>query len=188
MGRVMVVGQPGSGKSTFARALSARTGLPLVHLDRLHWGPGWVERPQEERLHLMRAAEAGERWIIEGNYASTWEGRAARADLLVWLDRPVGLRLRRVTLRLARHLGRSRPDLPEGCPERIGRNTLDFYHYIWATRRSGRESIARLAATAPCRVVRLTSDGEAAAFLDQGAGDRRAPGPPRPGLQPGEGA
>ena len=70
MRRVMVVGQPGSGKSTLARALGAATGLPVVHLDRLHWMAGWTERPRAERDRLMAEAEAGERWIIEGNYSA----------------------------------------------------------------------------------------------------------------------
>lgn len=42
MRRVMIVGHPGSGKSTLARAMGERTGLPVVHIDQIHWRPGWV--------------------------------------------------------------------------------------------------------------------------------------------------
>ena len=45
MKRVMIVGQPGAGKSTIARQIGQRTGLPVVHIDKIHWMPGWVERP-----------------------------------------------------------------------------------------------------------------------------------------------
>jgi adenylate kinase family enzyme len=164
MRRVMIVGQPGSGKSTLARAMGERTGLPVVHIDRIHWLPGWVERSREEKMRLFREAEAREAWIFEGGHSATWDSRLARADLLVWLDRPVGLRLWRVVSRALRHLGRTRPDLPEGCPERL-RNLPEFLGFIWRTRAGARDRIARLAAGAPCQVVQLRSDREVEAFL-----------------------
>jgi adenylate kinase family enzyme len=162
----MVVGQPGSGKSTFARALGLRTGLPVVHIDQIHWQAGWVERSRAEKTRLCREVEAGERWIFEGGHSATWPERVARADLLVWLDRPVGLRLWRVLWRTLAGLGRTRPDLPEGCPEQL-RSLPEFIRFIWTTRRSARAGLARLAESAPpsCHVVRLRSDREAARFL-----------------------
>ena len=163
--RVMVVGQPGAGKSTFARALAARTGLPVIHIDNIPWQPGWVERPRAEKTRLCHEVDAREAWIFEGGHSATWASRAARADLLVWLDRPLGLRLWRVLARLARHWHRTRPDLPEGCPERL-RNLPAFVRFIWRSRRTSREAMARLAAAAPCPVVRLASDREVAAFLE----------------------
>ena len=66
MRRVMVVGGPGSGKSTFARALSAKTGLPVFHMDLIHWLPGWVERPSAEKSRLTKKVHAKEAWIFEG--------------------------------------------------------------------------------------------------------------------------
>ena len=176
MQRVMIVGQPGAGKSRLARALGERTGLPVVHIDRIHWQPGWVERTRAEKTRLCREVEAGERWIFEGGHSATWAERVARADLLVWLDRPVGLRLWRVLRRTLTGLGRTRLDLPEGCPEQL-RNLPEFVRFIWATRRSARARLARLAeeATPGCRVVRLRSDREVARFLETvGEGDRPA--------------
>lgn len=84
----MIVGQPGSGKSSLARALGERTGLPVVHIDKIHWQPGWIERSREEKTRLCREAEAGKRWIFEGGHSLTWPSRLARAEMLVWLDRP----------------------------------------------------------------------------------------------------
>ena len=166
MRRVMIVGQPGSGKSTLARALGQRTGLPVVHIDRIHWQAGWIERNREEKTRFCRAVEAGERWIFEGGHSATWAERMARADLLIWLDRPVALRLWRVLRRTLTGLGRTRPDLPEGCPEQL-RNLPEFVRFIWRTRHSARARLARLADSAPpgCRVVRLRSDQDAAQFL-----------------------
>ena len=164
MQRVMIMGQPGSGKSTLARALGARTGLPVVHIDLIHWQAGWVERSREEKTRLCRQVEARDAWIFEGGHSATWDERVARVDLLVWLDRPVGLRLWRVLGRSWRNYGRTRPDLPDGCPEQL-RTLPEFIGFIWRTRRSARDRMARLARSAPCEVVHLLSDREVSAFL-----------------------
>jgi adenylate kinase family enzyme len=164
MRRVMIVGQPGSGKSTLARALGARTGLPVVYIDHIHWQANWIERTHEEKTRLCREVEAREAWIFEGGHAATWPTRVARADLLIWLDRPVGLRMQRVVIRCLRHLGRTRPDLPDGCPETL-RAMPAFVRFIWRTRQTARERMERLAAEASCTVVRLRSDQEVAELL-----------------------
>ncbi len=164
MRRVMIVGQPGSGKSTLARAVGAHTGLPVVHIDHIHWQAGWIERRREEKTRLCREAEAAEAWIFEGGHSATWATRVARADLLVWLDRPVGLRLWRVVVRCLRHLGQTRPDLPEGCPETL-RAMPEFLRFIWRTRHTARERLERLAGEATCPVARLRSDRDVAQFL-----------------------
>ena len=165
MQRIMIVGQPGSGKSTLARELGRRTGLPVVHIDHIHWMPGWVERPRDEKTRLCLEAEARERWIFEGGHSATWASRLARADLLIWLDLPLALRFRRVLGRTLRWHGQTRPDLPEGCPEGLGRETLAFWRFIWRTRHSARDGIARLVAGSAKPVVRLQSPAEVARFL-----------------------
>ncbi len=64
--RIAVVGISGSGKSTFAKALAARTGLPLLSGDQLDWLPHWGVRPDAELSALHAEWIAGPRWIIEG--------------------------------------------------------------------------------------------------------------------------
>ncbi|NUB46057.1 AAA family ATPase [Fertoebacter nigrum] len=166
MRRVMIVGQPGSGKSTLARALGARTGLPVVHMDHIHWQPGWVERTAAQKDRLCAEVEAREEWIFEGGHSRSYANRVARADLLIWVDVPVALRLWRVTRRTLTGLGKSRPDLPSACPERL-RNLPGFWRFIWATRHSSRARIARLVQGAPpeLRVVHLRSLADVRAFL-----------------------
>jgi adenylate kinase family enzyme len=166
--RIMIVGQPGSGKSTLAAALGEITDLPVVHIDRIHWQFGWVERDKAEKTRLCREVEQQSRWIFEGGHSATWSSRVARADILVWLDRPVGLRLWRVLRRAIVGLGQTRPDMAEGCPERL-RSLPEFIRYIWVTRNSASLKIASLAAAAPkkCRVVRLCSDKDVTLFLAQ---------------------
>ncbi|HEX8580076.1 MAG TPA: topology modulation protein [Allosphingosinicella sp.] len=166
MHRIMIIGQPGSGKSTLARTLGDLTGLPVIHIDKIHWRPGWVERSKAEKTRLCREVEQQSRWIFEGGHSATWASRVARADMLIVLDRPVGLRLWRVVHRAFTGLGKTRPDMAEGCPERL-RSLPEFIRYIWMTRHLNRRKMYALAATAPqgCEVVHLRSDDEVKLFL-----------------------
>jgi adenylate kinase family enzyme len=177
----MIVGQPGAGKSTFARALGAATGLPVVHMDMIHWQPGWVERGREEKDRLTRLVHARDAWIFEGGHSRTWPERLARADTLIWLDVPLPRRLYRVARRTVTGLGRSRPDLPESCPERLDRGFLEFLGYIWRTRRTARTKIGAIFAAPPAhlRLYRLRTPVETraciAALEDQRVGTGFSP-------------
>lgn len=109
MQRVMIIGQPGSGKSALAREMGKHTGLPVVHIDTIHWQPGWVERSADEKTRLCREVEACDQWIFEGGHSANWDNRIARADLLVWIDRSSALRFWRVLLRTLIQRGSPRP-------------------------------------------------------------------------------
>ncbi|MBM7067304.1 DNA topology modulation protein FlaR [Actibacterium sp. 188UL27-1] len=135
MKRVMIIGQPGSGKSTLARMLGERTGLPVRHIDLIHWKSGWVERSRNEKHAMAHEVHMQDRWIFEGNMSATYPERIARADTCIWLDIPLWLRLWRVAKRTVAHYGQVRPDLPDGCPEQF---SAEFYHFIWTTRKTGR--------------------------------------------------
>jgi adenylate kinase family enzyme len=95
--RVVVTGMAGAGKSTFSRALSAKTGLPVICLDLHSWNPGWVRTPEDEFREKQRALLAGEKWIVDGNVAL--DLRFERADTLVFLDTPWWICARRAFVR-----------------------------------------------------------------------------------------
>jgi adenylate kinase family enzyme len=195
MQRVMIVGQPGSGKSTFARALGERTGLPVVHIDKIHWQPGWVERSRDEKDRLTREVHARETWIFEGGHSRTWPERIARADTLIWLDVPLPRRLWRVLRRAVTGYGRTRPDMQDDCPEQLGGTFVDLLRFMWRTRRSGRMKIQAIFDAPPPHLAlhRARTLGEAralAAALAAGAtaeahrgGSGRGPSPDA--LEPG---
>lgn len=106
--KIIIVGCPGSGKSTFARALSTITGLPLYHLDLLNWNPDKTTVPKEifrQRLHDVVQRES---WIIDGNYNSTMEIRLQACDTVVFLDYPVDVCMEGIQSRF----GKPREDMP----------------------------------------------------------------------------
>ena len=167
MRRIMILGQPGSGKSTLARALGAKTGLPVVHIDHIHWRPGWVERSRDDKTRLCHEVEARDAWIFEGGHSATWANRLERAEMVIWIDLPVGLRLWRGIWRTLVWCGRARPDLPDGCIEGFHAETLPFWRFIWRTRHSAGDRIARFMAATPegKAVVHLRSRAEVARFV-----------------------
>ncbi|MGB3245294.1 MAG: AAA family ATPase [Sulfitobacter sp.] len=166
MKRVMIVGGAGSGKSTLARWLGAQTGLPVYYMDHIQWMPDWQPRPRAQRREMALEVEALESWIFEGGFSETYNNRAVRADTLIWLDLPVGLRLWRVTRRLFQYWGKRRPDMAEGCVEKLHGESIKFYLWIWNTRVSHRLRLQRLLADhgPGLRVVHLRSPAEVSDF------------------------
>ena len=106
--RVIVIGCPGSGKSTVSRALHNKTGIPLYHLDMMYWNAD--KTTVEKSVFLERLSDVLEKdeWIIDGNYSSTMELRMVACDTVIFLDYPLdvcldGIRERR---------GKPRSDMP----------------------------------------------------------------------------
>ena len=165
--RVLVDGMMGSGKSTFARELAARTGLPVIHLDVHHWNPGWVRPSDPEWRERQRALLAGKAWIIDGNDNETLALRLERAETVVFLDIPWWLCAGRTFVRgLRKPVG----EMPAGCEDSVTRRLRDEWGgvvRIWRNRRSepeyARSEISRHGSHTTAHV--LGSPREARAFL-----------------------
>jgi adenylate kinase family enzyme len=126
MQRVLVIGSGGAGKSTLARALGDRLGLEVIYLDVYFWKPGWVETPADEWQGVVERLLARSSWVMDGNYGGTMAVRFEAADTIIFLDISRWVCLWRVLVRMLRYRGRTRPDLPEGCPE-----GFDWEFYKW---------------------------------------------------------
>jgi adenylate kinase family enzyme len=88
MKRVLVIGSPGGGKTTLSRELGKLLDLPVYHLDKLFWKPGWALSDDESFRALQRELVSKPRWIIDGNYDRTLDVRLPHADTVIHLDFP----------------------------------------------------------------------------------------------------
>lgn len=164
MKRVLIIGSGGAGKSTLARRLGEKTGIEVVHLDRLYWKPGWVKTGKEEWFEIVRDAIGKESWIMDGNFGGTFEMRAEAADTIILLDMPRLVCIYRIFKRWIMYRDRSRPDMAPGCPEKVD---WEFFMWVWGyPKRSKPEKEHLLNRVAnEKRIVRLRSNEEIREFL-----------------------
>ena len=108
MQRIIVIGCPGSGKSTFSRVLHQKTGIPLYHLDMMHWNADKTTVEKSVFLERLSAVLEKNEWIIDGNYSSTMELRMMACDTVIFLDLPLGVCLAGIQERR----GKPRSDMP----------------------------------------------------------------------------
>jgi adenylate kinase family enzyme len=111
--RIHVTGNAGAGKTTLARELGKLLRSPVIHLDRIVWQSGWTKVPMAEKEELLRRISEPPNWLIEGVSGIIRQ----RADFVVFLDTPRRVCLLRCMKRNWRYLFRSRPELPDDCPE-----------------------------------------------------------------------
>jgi adenylate kinase family enzyme len=141
MQRILVIGSPGAGKSTLARRIAKCLGLPLIHLDREYFGPAWATPTKPEWRERVKALAARPAWVMDGNYASTFDIRVPRATTIIWLDLPRWRCLGSVLWRVARNYGRARSDLGPACAERFD---WSFMRWIWSYPNKMRPQTARM--------------------------------------------
>ena len=165
MKRIMIIGSCGAGKSTLAKKIHDITQLPLIHLDKEYWQPGWVEPAPELWQQKNKELIQREQWIIDGNYGSSMTERIQRADTIVDLHVPSWKALYRVLKRVRRYKGQARPDMAADCQERIN---LAFLHYVLMFNLSRKpQNLKRLQAHAQGKTIyTLKSDREVSQFLE----------------------
>ena len=108
MKKVIVIGCPGSGKTTFAEKLRKATGLPLYYLDAIWHKPDKTHILREEFDQKIKEIFASSQWIIDGNYARTIEMRLKECDTVFLFDLPTEICIQGATERI----GKGRYDLP----------------------------------------------------------------------------
>lgn len=137
--KIAIIGYSGSGKSTLAQKLGERYECEVLHLDRLHWLPGWKERENgESNAILSEFMDAQDNWVIDGNYSSLcYQRRMEEATEIIYLEFPMGICLYRALKRYHLHRGKSRDSMTEGCEEKIDRE------FLWWILHEGRDKAHR---------------------------------------------
>ncbi len=108
MKKVIIIGCPGSGKSTFARSLQEKTGLPLYYLDMLKWNSDKTTVSREVFLERLNNVLSKNEWIIDGNYSGSMDLRMSECDTVFFLDYDLDTCLSGIKERMGKH----RPDMP----------------------------------------------------------------------------
>lgn len=141
MERITIIGCGGAGKSTLARQLGEKLNIPVVHLDRLFWKPGWVQVTQEEFDAALQVELEKDKWIMDGNFDRTLPERIKHCDTIIYLDFSRTVCLMSVLKRVLTSYGKVRPDMGEGCPERVD---FEFLKWVWNFNKNKREKNYRL--------------------------------------------
>lgn len=146
MARILVIGSNGAGKSTFARRLAEKTGLPLIHLDQIHWRGHWERRPAEEFEAIVLSEVQKSSWIIDGNNIKSLYQRLPFADTVFWFEFSPMACFFNIVKRVRTYHGNVRPDMPDQCVENL---SFKFFRYAWKFNRVNRERIISLLAENP---------------------------------------
>lgn len=167
--KLSVIGYSGSGKSTLAARFGGMMGVPVLHLDKVQFLPGWQERDLEEAREMVKEfldQNQSGGWAIDGNYSKFhYERRMEESDLILFMNFPRRVCLVQALCRNWKYRGKSRESIADGCDEKMD---LEFLQWIlWKGRnKARREGYARLMEQYPDKVIELRSHRQAKRCMD----------------------
>ncbi|HKM71834.1 MAG TPA: hypothetical protein VJX94_17545 [Stellaceae bacterium] len=163
MERILILGCAGAGKSVLARKMAAALSLPVIHLDRHYWRPGWIEPDESTWTAQIRNLVQQRTWIMDGNFSGTLPMRLTAADTVIYLDLPTWVCILRVLLRTATWFGRVRRDeFAPGCRERLN---WAFLKDTWRYRRDYRPRVIAAMSNFSGRLLMLSGPKDVNTFL-----------------------
>lgn len=144
MKRILIIGNAGSGKTTFAKALAEKTQLPLIHLDKLFWCGEWEHLSRDEFDAALQIELEKSEWIIDGNFSRTIPHRLKYCDTVIYFDLPTITCLWGSTVRVVKNYGKSRDDMGGNCPEYFDKQKVSLYKAIFSFNRTHRKKYRKL--------------------------------------------
>lgn len=152
--KIAVLGYSGSGKSTLAGKLGARFQLDVLHFDAVQFLPGWEIRPEADKRKITQDfLDTHDSWVIDGNYSKLFYARRMmEADIIILLLFNRFSCLRRVIRRYITYKGATRPDMGEGCCEKLDWEFIRWILYDQRTR-PVKKRYAQLCAEYPEKVI-----------------------------------
>lgn len=170
MERILIIGNAGAGKSTFARQLATQRKLPLIHLDKLYWKGDWEHLSQEEFDRALQDELEKPQWIIDGNFNRTIPHRLKYCDTVFYLDFPVILCLWGITVRVVKNYGRTRADMGGNCAEYFDSNKPALYKNVLGFNKAHRAEYYNLLSGSGANVIVFKSRRQIRNYLEKGNG------------------
>lgn len=165
--KIEIYGYSGSGKSTLAHDLGAKLGLPVLHMDTVHFLPGWQVREMDEKRRMIEEFMKNSDWVIDGNYTNLfYRERMEQADRIIFMNFNRLICLRRVLRRYRENRGRARTSMAEGCNEKIDAEFIRWVLWGSRTRRARRRNAA-VAREYAAKTTILRNQRELNAFRQQ---------------------
>lgn len=162
MKKIIVIGCPGSGKSTFSKALHDKTGIPLFHLDMMFWNADKTTVEKSVFRQRLSNTIQKDEWIIDGNYGATIELRLQACDTVFFLDYPLDVCLEGVKARR----GKIRTDMP--WVEAENEENKEFIEFIKNYNSASRPGVMELLNKYSYKKINIfKSRSEADKFLNQ---------------------
>ena len=163
--KIMVIGYSGSGKSTLARKLAEKHGIPVMHLDAVHFSAGWRERSAEEKLcDVENFLNENNSWVIDGTYTKLfYDRRTEEADMIIMLLFNRFTCLKRAYRRYKKYKGLTRPDMAEGCDEKFDAEFASWILY-GGRKKKTRDRYKELAEKYPDKTVIINNQRQLTRF------------------------
>lgn len=166
MQRILLIGNAGAGKTTFAKQLAQKLHLPLVHLDKLYWRGDWEHLSRDEFDAILQSELEKPQWIIDGNFNRTIAHRLQYCDTVFYFDFPTITCLAGITKRALTNLGKARPDMGGNCMEHFDSQKISLYRNVLTFNKQHRRDYYELLDNADnVKVIIFKNRRQANAFL-----------------------
>ena len=164
--KVALIGYSGCGKSTLGKLIAEKYSLPIQHLDKVHWLPGWKERELEDEYRIAKDfLDQNSEWVIDGNYTRLERNRRLEeADWIIFMNFNRLSCFRRILKRHKTYKNVQRDSITEGCPERLNLDYLEWALFKGRTWRA-KANYSRVVNRHPEKIIEIKNQKELDAFI-----------------------